>query len=75
MAKIEIPLPTSFKFSTEIDVLIQHINRADHLANENLVALLNEARTRYTATINTDALNFSFREFINADLAIVYKAD
>lgn len=75
MAKIEIPLPTSFKFSTEIDVLIQHINRADHLANENLVALLNEARTRYTATINTDALNFSFREFINADLAIVYKAE
>lgn len=75
MAKIELSLPTSFKFSTEIDILIQHINRADHLANENLVALLNEARTRYTATLKTDHLNFSFKEFINADLAVIYKAE
>lgn len=75
MAKIDIPLPASFNYSTEIEVLIQHINRANHLANEHLVALLNEARTRYFHQLDSRANNISFRDFINADLAVVYKSE
>lgn len=75
MAKVSIALPTAFSFSTDIQVLIQHINRADHLANENLVALLNEARMRFMASLPLTQAGLSEREFINADLAVVYKSE
>ncbi|NRB41000.1 MAG: acyl-CoA thioesterase [Pseudomonadales bacterium] len=74
MAKITIDLPKTFLFSTQIDVLIQHINRADHLANEHLVALLNESRSRLYKQLGNNTL-VNFREFINADLAVVYKSE
>jgi acyl-CoA thioesterase FadM len=75
MAKVIIELPTHFNFSTDVQVLIQHINRANHLANENLVALLNEARMRFMASLTLADAGMSEREFINADLAVVYKSE
>ncbi len=75
MAKISIPVPDAFNFSTEVTVLIQHINRADHLANEHLVALLNEARSRYYHELAKKHEHMDFREFINADLAVIYKSE
>ena len=75
MAKINIEIPENFAFSTEIPVLIQHINRADHLANEHLVAMLNEARTRFSRSLDWSLCNIDSRNFINADLAVVYKSE
>lgn len=74
MAKITIALPDTFSFSTEVDVLIQHINRANHLANEHVIALLNEARCRFYTHLGENSL-LSFKEFINADLAVIYKSE
>ncbi|CAA0098169.1 Uncharacterised protein [BD1-7 clade bacterium] len=75
MPKVQIELPDNFTFSTELDVLIQHINRANHLANEHLIALLNEARTRYCEALKTAGADIDFRQFINADLAVVYQSE
>ena len=75
MAKIKIELPNSFQYSTEITVLIQHINRADHLANEHLIAFLNEARTRFTNSLNYTGFDLDVTHFINADLAVIYKSE
>lgn len=75
MSRVLIELPDNFAFSTELDVLIQHINAAQHLANEQLIALLNEARMRYMATINLASLHLPARSFINADLAVIYKSE
>ena len=74
MAKVTIDVPKTFAFSTVMPVLIQHINRADHLANEHLIALLNEARTRYYSKIS-EKNGFNYKEFINADLAVIYKSE
>lgn len=75
MARVEISLPPQFAFETRIDVLTQHINAGRHLANEHLVALLNEARVRYMDSLPKQRSATSPRAFINADLAVIYKAE
>lgn len=75
MAKVTIDLPEKFTFSTDIQVLIQHINRADHLANENLIAFLNEARLRFTESLPKGNSSIDPRSVINADLAVIYKSE
>ncbi len=75
MAKVSIELPESFAFSTELDVLIQHINAGQHLGNEQLIALLNEARVRYMNSLPLDAMNIQRGSFINADLVVIYKSE
>ena len=75
MAKLQIPLPEQLPFSTQLTVLIQHINRANHLANEHLIALLNEARSRYMQQLEQQHPAFHAQNFINADLAIVYQSE
>lgn len=75
MARVSIEPPKHINFTTEIDVLIQHINRGNHLANENLIALLNEARCRFFATFPAEQLGTNPHSFINADLAVIYKSE
>lgn len=75
MAKINIEIPETFPFSTELDIYIEHINSGRHLANERLVALLNEARMRYMATIPLAANGIDPAGFIGADLAVNYKTE
>ncbi|MCK5880705.1 MAG: thioesterase family protein [Sinobacterium sp.] len=75
MAKVTIDLPNSFPFNTCIDVLIQHINIGNHLANEHLIAFLNEARVRFSNSLNYDSVGISAHNFINADLAVIYKSE
>ena len=40
MARIQIELPEQFLFSTDIPIYITHINKAQHLDNAALIALL-----------------------------------
>ena len=75
MTKLQISLPNHLPFSTQITVLIQHINRANHLANEHLVALLNEARSRYMQQLAQQHSAFQAHNFINADLAVIYQSE
>ena len=75
MAKVAIAVPDHFPFSTEVDVLISHINSGQHLANENLVAFLNEARVRFVKSLHIERFGYNPKAFINADLAVIYKAE
>lgn len=75
MARVIIEPPKHVVFSTDIPVLIGHINRANHLANENLVALLNEARTRFMAKLPLAKNHIEPSGFINADLAVIYQSE
>ena len=75
MARIEIPLPAQFGFKTTLDVYIGHINRGDHLGNESLLSLLNEARVRFMAERKHSHPALTTLNWINADLAIIYKSE
>ncbi len=75
MSRVEIALPESFGFSVELPILISHINRGDHLGNESLIALLNEARVHFMATRGVQEYRDGSLQFINADLAVIYKSE
>ncbi len=76
MARIEIELPDSFPFSTDIAVMVDHINAGSHLGNDSVVRLLNEARARYLRHCGL-AESDSQRglAFVNADMGISYRSE
>ena len=73
MSRVVIDLPEQFSFRTEIDVLISHVNAANHVGNHEIVGILNEARVRYFKEIGYS--DNHERGLINADLAVVYKSE
>lgn len=75
MARIEIELPESYHFATEISVRIGDINFAGHLAHDALLTLLHEARARLFHEEGYDELNVEGFGIIMADVAIVYRSE
>lgn len=75
MARVEIETPEQFPFSTEIEILYCHINAGSHVGNDSLVGLLNEARTRYFNSLETNPAGNREQGLINADLAVIYKSE
>lgn len=75
MARIEISLPEYFPFQTGLDIYIGHINRGNHLGNESLLSLLNEARVRFVAERSKRYPALAELNWINADLGICYKSE
>lgn len=73
MSKVTINEPDDYSFITEIDVTINLVNSAQHLGNENVIALMNEARIRYAQQSGLESS--SGINYINADLAVVYKSE
>lgn len=51
MARIEIDLPKSLPFSTELKIHIYHVNQTGHLDNALLFNLVGEARHRFFLSI------------------------
>ncbi len=49
MARLELNLPESLPFSTELRLRAADINYAGHLGNDHLISLLQEARIRFLA--------------------------
>lgn len=75
MARVEIELPESFPFSVELPILISHVNRGDHLGNEHLIALLNEARLRFMDNQGVAEFQDEGYLFVVGDLAVIYKSE
>ena len=75
MARVEIDIPEHFPFSVELPILISHVNRGDHLGNEHLIALLNEARLRFMDHQGVDEFQEQGYLFVVGDLAVIYKSE
>lgn len=75
MARVEIDIPEHFSFSVELPILISHINRGDHLGNEHLIALLNEARVRFMDHQGVAEFQEQGYLFVVGDLAVIYKSE
>lgn len=76
MSRVTLNLPERFAYSTEIPLMVDHINSGNHLGNDSLITLINEARARYTR--HCGLLEYD-REtglmMVNADLAMVYHSE
>lgn len=75
MARILIDLPEHFLFSTDVPIYITHINKAQHLDNAALIALLSEARVRFFRSLGYDELDVEGVGIVVADAALQYKSE
>jgi len=51
MPRVQLDLPDSFPFSTEITVYYEHINLGKHLDNARLIGLIAEVRNRWLLSL------------------------
>lgn len=75
MDRIRVELPEKFDFSTELDVRIGDINHGNHLGNDALIGLLNEARVRFYAARGHTELDVAGAGTIMRDAAVVYSGE
>ncbi len=75
MARVDVPLPDSFPFSTEIPVRITDLNYGGHVGNDAILSIVHEARVRFLAAHGWTELDVAGAGIIMADAAIVYRAE
>lgn len=75
MARVQISLPDSFPFATEITLYLSHINYGNHLDNAMLLTVVSEARLRFMKSMGYTELNVEGVGIIVADAALQYKAE
>ncbi|MEN9523364.1 MAG: hypothetical protein RL065_1741 [Bacteroidota bacterium] len=75
MARIKLSFPEKIIFSTNIPILITHINYGNHLGNDSVLSLLHEARVRFFNWMNVSEVNFFNTSVIMGDVAIQYKGE
>ena len=75
MGRMKIEMPTEWVFETEMDVRITDLNYGNHLANQNFLAIAQEARMRYFKAHDLSELDFGGVSLIQADAAIIFKGE
>ncbi|HRG78402.1 MAG TPA: thioesterase, partial [Cyclobacteriaceae bacterium] len=76
MARIEIQLPEKFIFHTEIGVRVSDLNYGNHVGNDSVLTLMQEARTLFYRSMGFESevrLEGMIGQIVS-DAAIVYKA-
>lgn len=73
MARLTITLPSSFPFSTQIDVRITDINYGGHVGNDAILSLIHEARMQFLRHYGYTEMNVDGPGLIMGDVAIVFK--
>lgn len=77
MPRIQIDLPDTFLFSTELPVRIADINYGGHVGNDSILTIMQEARVIFYRSLGfKDEMNFEGTVGqIIADAAIQYKSE
>ena len=75
MSRIQIDLPASLPFCTEIQLYLSHINHGGHLDNALLLTVVSEARVRYLKSMGYTELNVHGVGIIVADAAVQYRSE
>ena len=75
MARVKLELPDRFNFKTQIDVRESDMNRGDHLANDALFSLMNEARVKFYNDLGYREEDVEGTGTIMSDAVIVYRAE
>jgi acyl-CoA thioester hydrolase len=75
MPRVEIELPASFVFRTQIPIRIGDINYGGHLGNDAVLAIAQEARVRLLRDHGFTELDVGGVGLVMADAAVVYRAE
>jgi acyl-CoA thioesterase FadM len=75
MGRVEVPLPDVFPFRTEIPIRIGDLNYGNHLGNDAVLAIAQEARARFLRGYGWSELAVEGGVgILVVDAAIVYRA-
>jgi acyl-CoA thioesterase FadM len=75
MARIQFELPTSFQFSTDIQIYISHVNQGGHLDNAQLLTLVSEARVRFFQSLGYLEARVAGYSIVVGDIVAQYKSE
>jgi YbgC/YbaW family acyl-CoA thioester hydrolase len=77
MSRIEIQLPENFIFHTEIAIRVSDLNYGNHVGNDSILTLMQEARTLFYRSMGFESevnLDGSVGQIVS-DAAVVYKSE
>ena len=77
MARIEIQLPEKFIFQTDIPVRVSDLNYGNHVGNDSILTLMQEARALLYRSVGFESeveIDGAIGQIIS-DAAIVYKSE
>lgn len=75
MPRINIDIPKTFHFVTEIPIRITDINYGGHLGNDAVLSILHETRVRFLMEKGYTEFNIEGIGLIMTDSAVVYKSE
>ena len=73
--RVQLQLPETFSFQTEIPVRITDINYGNHLGNDAILSMMHEARVQFLQNLGYTELEFEGVGLIMSDTAIIYKGE
>ena len=73
--RIQLQLPDTFTFQTEIPVRITDINYGNHLGNDAILSMMHEARVQFLQNLGYSELEMEGAGLIMSDTAIIYKGE
>jgi len=73
--RIQLELPETFSFQTEIPVRITDINYGNHLGNDAILSMMHEARVQFLQSLGYTELEMEGAGLIMSDTAIIYKGE
>ena len=74
MSRIKLEMPKKYLFTCTIDVRITDLNYGNHLGNDALISIIQEARVRFLNNYGYKELNIEGVGIIMADLVVIYKS-
>ncbi len=75
MPRVELALPATFPFVTEIPIRISDINYGNHLGNDAVLSLAQEARVRWLAGHGWTELDIAGLGIVVTDAAVIYRSE
>lgn len=75
MARVQLNMPERYAFTTQIPVRIYDVNYGNHLGNDAIVSIMQEARLQFLKSIGCSELDLFGVSLIQADTAVVYKSE
>ncbi len=75
MSRVNIALPDSFDFTTELNIRISDLNYGGHLGNDTVLSLAHEARVRLLKSLGFNERDIDGVGLIMTDAIVVYKSE
>ncbi len=75
MPRLHFDLPERFRFSTDIQIYISHVNYGGHLDNAQLLTLVSEARMRFFKALGYHEGNVDGCAIVVGDIGARYQSE